>query len=168
MKYWNSGLNAPGTRTFIATVHIAAAVIGWRRSGKERTGQTQFSTKFAAKPSFMPHWRPVDLFIFLFFEISSPMWPNRGLRCRLFLTLRIFWYANFYCPKFNINRQACADVGCTHRTDGLFCSLPTYLLGFFWKYECWVTNLIMFLYHYFFGIVFGLFVSQGFISLWNV
>jgi hypothetical protein len=40
MKYWDSGLNAPGLRTFIATVHIAAAVIGWKRSGKERTGQT--------------------------------------------------------------------------------------------------------------------------------
>jgi len=46
MKYWDSALNAPGSRTCIVTVHIAAAVIGWKRSGKERTGQTQFSTKF--------------------------------------------------------------------------------------------------------------------------
>jgi len=56
MKYWDSALNAQGVvrEHFIATVHIAAAVIGWKRSGKERTGQTQFSTKFAAKLSFMP------------------------------------------------------------------------------------------------------------------
>ncbi len=54
MKYWDSALNAPGSRTFIATVHIAAALIGWKRSGNERTGQTQFSTKFAAELSFKP------------------------------------------------------------------------------------------------------------------
>jgi hypothetical protein len=84
MKYWDSAWNASGSRT----VHIAAAVIGWKRSGKERTGQTQFSTKFAAKLSFMPRRSPV-YFLFLFFEISSPMWPNRGFRCRLWLTLRI-------------------------------------------------------------------------------
>jgi hypothetical protein len=40
MKYSNSRLNAPGLRTFIATVHIATAVIGWKCSGKERTLQT--------------------------------------------------------------------------------------------------------------------------------
>jgi hypothetical protein len=89
MKYWDSALNASGSRTFTATVHIAAAVIGWKRWGKERTGQTQFkSTKFAAKLSFMPRRSSVYVF-FLFFEISSPMWPNRGFRCRLCLTLRI-------------------------------------------------------------------------------
>jgi hypothetical protein len=50
MKYGNSALNAPGSRTFIATVHIAAAVSDWLKSlREERTGQTQFSTKFAAK-----------------------------------------------------------------------------------------------------------------------
>jgi hypothetical protein len=30
MKYWDSDLNARGSRTFIATVHIAATVIGWK------------------------------------------------------------------------------------------------------------------------------------------
>jgi hypothetical protein len=60
--------------TFIAIVHIAAAVIGSKRSGKERTWQTQFSIKFAAKLSFMPPLKPSVLFFFsLFFEISSPM-----------------------------------------------------------------------------------------------
>jgi hypothetical protein len=88
MKYWDSGLHAPSLRTFITAVHIAAAVIGWRRSGNERTGQTQFSTKFAAKLSFILPWSSLYFFS-LFFEISSPMWPNRGFRCRLFLTLRI-------------------------------------------------------------------------------
>jgi len=89
--------------TCIGTVHIAAAVIGWRRSGKETRGQTQFSTKFAANLSFMPGWSPVNFF-FPFFEISSPMWPNRGFQCRLFLTLRItlfcFWIASLFFQLF--------------------------------------------------------------------
>jgi hypothetical protein len=44
------------------------------------------------------------------------------------------------------NGCACADFGCTHPIDGMFWSLPIYLLGFFSKYECWVTDLIMPLY----------------------
>jgi hypothetical protein len=88
MKYWDSALNARGARTFIATLHKAAALIGWRRLGKARTRRTRFSTKFAAQLSFMPPWSPVYFFS-LFFEISSPLWPNRGFWCRLFLTLRI-------------------------------------------------------------------------------
>ncbi len=44
MKYWDSTLNAPGSRTFIATVHISAIMIGWKYSGKEMTEQTNFST----------------------------------------------------------------------------------------------------------------------------
>jgi hypothetical protein len=48
MKYWDSELSARGARTFIAAVHIEGAVISWRRSKKERTVQTQFSTQFAA------------------------------------------------------------------------------------------------------------------------
>jgi len=80
MKYWNSGLNASSSRTFITRVHIAAAVIGWKRWGKERTGQTQLSL------SFIPRWKPSVLFFcFLFFEISSPIWPNRGFPVSSFL-----------------------------------------------------------------------------------
>ncbi len=66
------------------------------------------------------------------------------------------------------NGRACVDFGCTHPIDGLFWSLPIYLLGFFSKYECWVTNLIMFLYHFIFWVVACIFVSWGFIALWNV
>ncbi len=66
-----------------------------------------------------------------------------------------------------VNGWACVDFGCTHPIDGLFWSLPIYLLGFFPKYECWTTNLIMFLY-LFFWVVTCLFVSWNFISLWNV
>jgi hypothetical protein len=91
MKYWDSGSNARSnagsSRTFTTTVHIAATVIGWRLLGKERTGQTQFSTKFG-KLSFI-RLEAQCTFFFLFFEISSPIWPNRGFQCRLFLTLRI-------------------------------------------------------------------------------
>jgi hypothetical protein len=39
MKYRDSRLNAGGARTFRVTVHIAGAVIGWRRSGKEWYGK---------------------------------------------------------------------------------------------------------------------------------
>jgi hypothetical protein len=80
MKYWDSGLNARGLRTFIATVHIAAAgaVIGWMRSVKERTGQTQLSTKFVPKLSFMPRWNPVYFFL-LFFENLIPYATKQGL-----------------------------------------------------------------------------------------
>jgi hypothetical protein len=89
--------------TFIGTVHIAAAVIGWRRSGKEMRGQTQFRTKFAANLSFMAGWSPVTFFS-PFFDISSPMWPHRGFQCRLFLTLRItlfcFWIASLFFQLF--------------------------------------------------------------------
>jgi hypothetical protein len=49
-----------------------------------------------------------------------------------------------------VNGWACVDFGCTHIIDGLFWSLPIYLLGFFSKYECWVTDLNMHLYHLFF------------------
>ncbi len=77
MKYWDSGLNARGTRTFIATVHKAAAVIGWMHSGKERTRQTQFTTKFAAKLSFMPRWSLVYCFFPCFLK-SHPLCDQTG------------------------------------------------------------------------------------------
>jgi hypothetical protein len=38
--------------------------------------------------SFMPHWSPM-YFFFLFFEISSPMWPKRGFWYHICLTLQI-------------------------------------------------------------------------------
>jgi hypothetical protein len=31
MKYWDSAVNAPGSRAFIAAVHIPATMIGWNR-----------------------------------------------------------------------------------------------------------------------------------------
>ncbi len=50
MKYWDSALNASGSRTFIATEHIAAAAIGWKRSGNERIG------KLSLAPNLLPNW----------------------------------------------------------------------------------------------------------------
>jgi energy-converting hydrogenase Eha subunit G len=66
--------------------------------------------------------------------------------------------------------RACVNFGCTHPIDGLFWSLSIYyFLRFFSKYDCWVNNLIMPLYQFFFfGVVTCLSVSQGSISLWNV
>jgi len=39
----------------------------------------------------MPRWSPVYFLFFfpVFRNTSSPIWPNRGFRCRLYLTLRI-------------------------------------------------------------------------------
>jgi hypothetical protein len=48
------------------------------------------------------------------------------------------------------NGWACVNFGCTHPIDGLFWNLPIYLSGFFSKYECWVIDLIMFVYHFIF------------------
>jgi len=77
MKYWNSGLNASSSRTFITRVHIAAAVIGWKRWGKERTGKTQLS--------FIPRWSPVYFFFcFLFLKISSPILTKQGVSSVVF------------------------------------------------------------------------------------
>jgi hypothetical protein len=88
MTYWDSGLSARGARTFIATAHIAGAVISWRRSEKERTGQTQFSTQFAAKLSFMPRWSPEYLRLVPVFWNLIPYATKRGwVPIRLFLTL---------------------------------------------------------------------------------
>jgi hypothetical protein len=53
-----------------------------------------------------------------------------------------------YC--LQANGSACVDFGCTHPIDELFWNLLIYLLGFFSKYECHVTDLIMFLYHFVF------------------
>jgi hypothetical protein len=51
------------------------------------------------------------------------------------------------------NGRACVNFGCTHPIDGLFWNVPFYLLGFFSKYEFWVIDLIMSIYHlYFFGL----------------
>jgi hypothetical protein len=40
MKYWDSTLNAIGSITFMATIHIAIVVIGWKQLGEERIRQT--------------------------------------------------------------------------------------------------------------------------------
>jgi hypothetical protein len=65
-------------------------------------------------------------------------------KCYVHKTLQFF-----YCPKL-VDAHVWI-LGCTHSIDGLFWSVSIYyLLGFFLKYECWVTNLIMPLYQIFF------------------
>jgi len=66
----------------------------------------------------------------------------------------VFWrglskFFLFSLPQVNGHR--CVNFGCTHPIDGLFWSLPIYLLGLFSKYECWVIDLIMSSYIIFFG-----------------
>jgi hypothetical protein len=58
-----------------------------------------------------------------------------------------FWAWICYCPKL-MDEHVIDHFGCTHPIDGLFWNLPIYLLGFFPNYECWVTDLIMSLYHF--------------------
>jgi len=65
IKYWDSGLNARHSRTFIATVRIAE-VNGWRRSGKKGEGKLSLALNLLhAKLSFMPRWSPVYFVFFL-------------------------------------------------------------------------------------------------------
>jgi hypothetical protein len=86
---------------------------------------------------------------------------NCGMTCHLMnFSYNSRWMKNYtYVKAFKslllpqINGRACVDFSYTHPIDGLFWSLPIYLLGFFSKYECWVTDLIMPLYHF---ILFGL------------
>ncbi len=59
-------------------------MIGWKRSWTQRTGQTQFSTKFAAKLSLMPPWSSV--YFFPFFSKFCPLCDQTGFWCRLFFT----------------------------------------------------------------------------------
>ncbi len=78
--------------------------------------------------------------------------------------IRTTFTRKFLLPQ--ANGCACVDFECTHPIDGLFWSLPIYLLGFFSKYECWIADWIMLLYHfYFISVITCLFVSRGFISL---
>ncbi len=88
-KSWNfikSGYEILGLRskcTWLENIcsyssHRNAAVIGWKRSGKSRTGQTQFGTEFHAllKPSIL-------CFFFLFLN-SRPLCDEiGGFACRL-------------------------------------------------------------------------------------
>jgi hypothetical protein len=75
-------------RTFITTVHIAATVIRWRLLGKERTGQTQFSTKFATKLSSYA-LKPSILFFPCFLRSHPLCDQTGGSNVVNFLTLRI-------------------------------------------------------------------------------
>jgi hypothetical protein len=115
-------------------------------------------------------------------RLAIELWYLEGLIW--FLLEDFFWrlyfcmvkYLNFYNSFFALryfllrqaNGHACVDFGCTHPIDGLFWDLPIYLLGFFSKYECWVTNLTMFLYHFIFLGYYLPLCIRGFIWLWNV
>ncbi len=48
------------------------------------------------------------------------------------------------------NGHTFVNFGCTHPIDELFWNVPIYLLGFFSKYEHWVIDLIVPLYHFIF------------------
>jgi hypothetical protein len=112
----------------------------------------------------------IDLPIFTWY-------PKCNLCCRFIWSIfqKFFKYFTFGLKYWRsllpqVNGWKCVDFKCTNNpVDGLFWSLPILdLLGLFSKHECWITDLIMFLYHFIFCVVTCLFVSQGFISIWNV
>jgi len=97
------------------------------------------------------------------------------IKKKLFVVVSLLsWDSLIYCDmdlqlmKPQVNGGTCVEFGCTHPIDGFFWNLPIYLLGFFSKYECWLTDLIMLLYHFLFWVVTCLFLSWGYISILNV
>jgi len=86
LKYWDSRLNAGSSRTFIATVHIHQWLLEGVH-GKKGQGELSLTPNLVLNSVSCP-LKP-SVFFPLFFEISFPMWPNRGFQCLLFLTLRI-------------------------------------------------------------------------------
>jgi hypothetical protein len=95
MKYWNSGLSARGARTFIATVHIAGALISWRRQKKKGQGKLSLAPNLFFKLSFMPRWSLGYLLLFRVFWNLIPYVTKQGALVRLFLTLRITLMSNY-------------------------------------------------------------------------
>jgi hypothetical protein len=71
--------------------------------------------------------------------------------------------SSFYCPK--LMDMHVEILGALIQLMGCFEVHPSYLLGFFSKYECWATDLVMPLSFYFIWVVTCLFISLGFISL---
>jgi hypothetical protein len=95
IKYWDSGLNARRSRTFIATVHIAE-VIGWRRSGKKGVG------KLSLALNLLLNWVscPVEAqctFFFLFLK-SHPLCDQTGGSRAVFSGL----YGWLYCVRKSV------------------------------------------------------------------
>ncbi len=85
IKYWDSGLNAQGSRRFIATVHITA-VIGRRRWGKKAQG------KLSLAPNLLLNWvsYPLQVQCTFFLPVFWNLYMTKqGFRWHLFLTLRI-------------------------------------------------------------------------------
>jgi hypothetical protein len=50
MKNWDLTINALGSRTFIATIHIVATMVSWKCSGKKGWG------KFNLAPNLLLNW----------------------------------------------------------------------------------------------------------------
>jgi hypothetical protein len=90
--------------------------------------------------------------------------PTENFTSKLNL-INLITFSFFYSPKL---MDASVDFGCTHPIDALFWSLPIYLIGFLlkiWMLGNWFNHASMSL---FFWVVTCLFVSRGFIWLWNV
>jgi hypothetical protein len=73
---------------------------------KERQGETQETIKIDGFLSFIPPW--MLMYVFAFFWISPPVWPNSGYSSCLFLTLRIsLMYSIVWHGMFEINYILC-------------------------------------------------------------
>ncbi len=87
---------------------------------------------------------PCIIFTFFFFDAQHVYCVYQlGVKGGKKKSTKIHW---FFLPQ--ANGCTCVNFGCTHPIDGLFQNLPLYLLGFFSKYECWVIDLVMPLYHF--------------------
>jgi hypothetical protein len=117
-----------------------------KRSGKERTRQTQFSTKFAAK-SCTP-WSPVRFFFSCFLKSHPLCDQTGGFWCFFFLTLRITSILMLvllgYFAKFIISSLRCPILTISpswpYSLSSLFCQMVKSTLTFtFLPLFCYLT-----------------------------
>jgi hypothetical protein len=93
MKCWYSTFNAQGSRLIIVVVQLGAvkiyvaAVEALRK--KKRQDETQFTTKNWWFSEFHPPLNAHVLFCSLKKNLTLCVWPNSGLWCCFFLSLRI-------------------------------------------------------------------------------
>jgi hypothetical protein len=135
---------------------------------KEICKTDSLSTFFSSLPSLegsSTHFYSNEIYckkqqkdIYLWSKVVCWLCPTEALWEHLWAGIRVWvskvgWmdkviglHVNFLLAQ--ANGWACVDFGCNHPIDGLFWNLPIYFLGFFSKYECWVTELTMSLYHF--------------------
>jgi hypothetical protein len=113
MKYWDSGLNAPGSRRFRTTVHIAAQL--WLIEGvQEKKGQA----KLNLAPNLLLNWvsYPVEVQCTFFFPVFWNLVPyvtKQGVPVPSFpdftdnMLLWWKWWVDILCVGHTLYLRAC-------------------------------------------------------------